>query len=92
MTLGELLKNARISKGLTLSKVAEHSEISIPYLSDLENGKALRPKIKILQKCAEYLCIDSDVLIISAEKIPPDVYWKIVRHPFLLKTIRDIEV
>ena len=88
MTLAEILKKARADKGLTLQKVADWANISVPYLSDLENGKALRPKIEILQKCAEYLGVDSDVLIVAAEKIPPDVYWKIVHRPELLHAIR----
>ena len=92
MTLGKLLKNARISNGLTLQRVADYIGISTPYLSDLENGKALRPKIEILQKCAEYLGIEADDLIIAAEKIPPDVYWKIVHNPHLLDVVRNYTV
>lgn len=90
-TLGQLLKEARISKGYKLHHVAKYCNISIAYLSELENGKAKRPKIIILQKAAEILQTDPDVLIITAEKIPPDVYWKIVHNPQLLDIIRKFE-
>lgn len=91
-TLGELLKESRLSKGYRLNQVSKYCSISIAYLSDLENGKAKRPKITILQKASEILQINSDILIISAEKIPPDVYWKIVHNPALLEVIRAHEV
>lgn len=91
-SLGELLKESRISKGYKLHHVAKYCGISIAYLSELENGKAKRPKIAILQKAAEILQIDPDILIITAEKIPPQVYWKIVHNPKLLDAIRAWEV
>ncbi len=92
LTLGETLKNARVSKDLILQRVCDHAKISTAYLSDLENSKALRPKIEILQKIAAFLEIDTDALIICAEKIPPDVYWKIIRNPQLLNIIRNLPV
>lgn len=90
-TLASILRSARESKGYKLHHVAKYCDISIAYLGALETGKALRPKIRILQKAAEILQIDPDVLIITAEKIPPDVYWKIVYNPKLIDVIRNLE-
>ena len=92
MTLQKILKESRQKAKRTLQDVADYIGISAPYLHDLENGKALRPKIWILQKAAEYYSINADLIIINAEKIPPDVYWKIVNHPELLEVIRQTEV
>lgn len=90
--LGDMLHNARKDKGLRLHTVARECGISIAYLSMLENGEASRPKIKMLAAAAAILQVPSDDLIIAAEKIPSDVYWKIVHNPNLLEVIRNLEV
>lgn len=92
MKLGKLLKDARANAGVTLEKAADYIGCSGVYLHELESNKANRPKIDYLRKAAEYYNISSDELIIAAEKVPQDVYWKIVRNPILLNTIRNLEI
>ena len=91
MNLGEIVKNARISAGLTLQDVAKHTGLSIGYLSEIENGKSLRPKMKALRDIAGFLCINQDDIIMAAQRIPEDVYWKVVRTPSLVAIIRSYE-
>lgn len=92
MNLGDIVKNPRIAAGLTLQDVAKHTGLSIGYLSEIENGKVLRPKMKPLRDIAGFLCINQDEIIMAAQRIPEDVYWKIVRNPELVKIIRAYEV
>lgn len=90
--LSTLIKEARERHNLTLAEASKCSGISLGYLHDLESGKATRPKIDILSKIAYCLNISADDLIIAAEKVPQDVYWKIVRNPQILNIIRNLEV
>lgn len=92
MLLSEMLKNSREAVGYTLSEACERIGISVTYLWELETGKRKRPKIGTLQKIADVYGVSPDVVIRSAEKIPPDVYWKIIHNPRLVEVIRNMEV
>lgn len=92
MKLGERLYTARISKGVTLIQAAKYALISPGYIHQLEKGIALRPKLRILNALADYYGISRDTVIIEAQKIPEDVYWKIVNNPILLNTIREYDI
>lgn len=89
MTLARTLRNSRKMSGETVDKVSFAVGISNAYLSDLENGKALRPKIEIVSKLADYYGLDKDCLIILSGKIPQWAYWKIVKNPEILKLIEN---
>ncbi|HEX9804307.1 MAG TPA: helix-turn-helix transcriptional regulator [Candidatus Dojkabacteria bacterium] len=43
--LGKIVQKARLSKGFTQEKLAFYSNISIRYLSDIENGKVNNPSL-----------------------------------------------
>lgn len=91
-TLGKLLRSEREKISMPLRDVAKICKISFGALSKLERAETPRPPIDLLQRLAVLYDIEADNLIILAEKIPPDVYWKIVSNPSLVKTIRNIEV
>lgn len=55
MTFGEYIKSIRVDKGLSLREVARRSDISHPYLSQLENGKNTSPTPDIIRKLAKGL-------------------------------------
>lgn len=56
-TAGELIRNERKLKGLSISKLAELTEVSQPYLSQIENGKR-NPSYDIIHKIKRVLDID----------------------------------
>lgn len=89
MTLGELLKNSRKTAKLTLKKAALNVDISLGYLHDLESGRALRPKMKVLRAISDFYPIDYDMLCLTAERLPQDCFYKIIRCPELLEVIRN---
>lgn len=91
MSLAKTLRNARKTANDTVDKVSFTVGISNAYLSDLENGKALRPKIEIVSKLADYYGLDKDSLIILSGKIPQWAYWKIVKNPEILKLIESFK-
>lgn len=92
MKLSERLKTLRESKGVTLETASRAIDCTFQHLGKLENDKAFRPKIPLLQSICAYYDISPDILIPEAGKIPQDVYWKIVNNPKLLPIIRDLEV
>ncbi|MDE0804525.1 MAG: helix-turn-helix transcriptional regulator [Acidimicrobiales bacterium] len=53
-TLGTRLRARRRAEGLTLAEVAERSELSLPYVSNLERGRG-NPTIEALQALARAL-------------------------------------
>jgi transcriptional regulator with XRE-family HTH domain len=88
MTFAELIKNRRLSGGFTLSKAAKQIGISIGYLNDLEQGRALRPKMKYIYAMAGLYGVSIDEICIAAERVPQDVFYKIIKNPDLLDVIR----
>lgn len=85
---GEKIKNIRKYKRLTLQYVAKEIGVSVAYLSDLERGKKIKPKIRILYALAGLYKVDVDDICLSAGRIPTDVFYKITRCPELLEVVR----
>ena len=92
MKLSDLLINKRKELDWTLSTASERTGISASYLSDIEHDRPVRMKMDTLQKISNAYGINYDEILVAAERIPPDVYWKIVRNPDLLSIIRSYEV
>lgn len=89
MKLEKILKDARSRAGVTTRKAAKNIGLSIAYLNDLEHGRATKPKMKYLYSIASYYGLDFDILCIAAERIPQDVYYKVIRCPELFAIIRN---
>lgn len=92
MTYSEMIKQARKDSGLTLEYVAEKLNTSASYLHDIENGKTKTPKMTLLTQLAGFYYMDRDKLLVAAERIPDDVFYKIIRNPQLIQVIRDANV
>ncbi len=64
----EMLRKARLAKGLTFREVAQFVGISPGNVSEIENGRRLPPKDEsILSKFAKLLGLNRDELIVSAQ-------------------------
>lgn len=64
----EMLRKARLAKGLTFREVAQFVGISPGNVSEIENGRRLPPKDEnILGKFAKLLGIDRNTLVRSAQ-------------------------
>lgn len=61
------IKLIRISQGLTLQSLSSKSGVAIGYLADLENGKALNPTLKTLNKISKALQVPVSKLLDSEE-------------------------
>lgn len=89
MELAKRLSSLRKASKSPLRAVAAKCNCSSQYLHKLENGYALRPALDILYRFAAFYQFSSDTLILEAEKIPQDVYWKIIHNPDLISYIRE---
>lgn len=49
------IKKYRMDEGLTIRKLAQKADISIGYLSDLENGKTSNPSKETMEKISSAL-------------------------------------
>jgi len=73
---GIVLRNARLSKGLSLSYVSKHIikddgiNISIQYLSDVERGGRLSCLPYFIEQASDILDIDVDWLYYLSGKFP----------------------
>jgi XRE family transcriptional regulator of biofilm formation len=55
MKFGQRIKEARISKGLTQKELSGQANISVPYLSSLENDRDNNPSLRLMQRIGSIL-------------------------------------
>ena len=70
-SLGEYLKEQRVSAHLSLRQLAEQAGVSNPYLSQIERGLR-RPSAEVLQQIAKALRISAEQLYIRAGILSPE--------------------
>lgn len=70
--IGEIIKKARMEKGLSLRELARKSGVSQPYLSQLESGQNNNPTLEVFIKLADALGITLKEMLIEAELIESD--------------------
>ncbi|MEH7214251.1 helix-turn-helix transcriptional regulator [Priestia megaterium] len=61
--IGEKIKNLRLKKGYSITRLAEEANISKSYLSHLEKGLNNNPSLQMLDKIASSLHTTIDDLI-----------------------------
>ncbi len=70
-TLGDYLREQRVSARLSLRQLAEQAGVSNPYLSQIERGLR-RPSAEVLQQLAKALRISAEQLYLRAGIVAPD--------------------
>ena len=70
-SLGDYLKDQRVSARLSLRQLAEQAGVSNPYLSQIERGLR-KPSAEVLQQIAKALRISAEQLYIQAGILNPD--------------------
>ena len=69
-SLGEYLKEQRLSAKLSLRQLADQAGVSNPYLSQIERGLR-RPSAEVLQQIAKALRISAEQLYVRAGILDP---------------------
>jgi transcriptional regulator with XRE-family HTH domain len=70
-SLGDYLREQRVSARLSLRQLAEQAGVSNPYLSQIERGLR-RPSAEVLQQLAKALRISAEQLYLRAGIVSPD--------------------
>jgi transcriptional regulator with XRE-family HTH domain len=70
-SLGEYLREQRVSSRLSVRQLAEQAGVSNPYLSQIERGLR-RPSAEVLQQLAKALRISAEQLYLRAGIVSPD--------------------
>jgi transcriptional regulator with XRE-family HTH domain len=71
-SLGDYLREQRVSARLSLRQLAEQAGVSNPYLSQIERGLR-RPSADVLQQLAKALRISAEQLYLRAGIVSPDL-------------------
>jgi transcriptional regulator with XRE-family HTH domain len=77
---GRILRELRNKEGVGIKKLAPELGVSYSYLSKLENNE-VAPSKELVEKVATYFDYDSDLLLISAGKIPAEILGILQDHP-----------
>ena len=70
-SLGEYLKEQRVSAKLSLRQLADQAGVSNPYLSQIERGLR-KPSAEVLQQIAKALRISAEQVYVRAGILSPD--------------------
>ena len=70
-TLGDYLRDQRVSAQLSLRQLADQTGVSNPYLSQIERGLR-RPSAEVLQQIAKALRISAEQLYVQAGILNPE--------------------
>src|SRR5690349_24007831 len=70
-SLGDYLREQRVSARLTLRQLSEQAGVSNPYLSQIERGLR-KPSAEVLQQLARALRVSAEQLYVRAGIVHPD--------------------
>ena len=94
MQFGERVRELRVQRGLTQQAVAEQVQVSVSYISKVENGKLHfgdYPSEKFIHKLASELDADEDELLLLADKVPASIRSQIRQNPELFRKLAQMD-
>lgn len=86
---GKKLTMIRAKKGLQLIEVAEKLDMSVSFLSDVENGQKV-PGDLTIRKMAHIYGVDERILFKLYNKIPMGIIEEIEENPDLERVLSEI--
>lgn len=84
MTFGQRIRQLRLSKGLSLRKLAPLVGVGFAYLCRVENERLNfgdYPSEALIHKLADVLDGDEDELLLLAQKVPPLIKKRLFERP-----------
>ena len=94
MQFGDKVRRLRVARGLTQQAVADRMNVSVSYISKVENGKLTfgdYPSEKFIHKLADELQADEDELLLLADKVPAAIRRKIRQRPELFRKLAKLD-
>lgn len=89
VNLGRVLKQLRMAKGISATKVAELTKVSGATVSRLENGQRALPN-GWLDKFAEVVGVSGDTILNGSAVIDPELLNILVETPKLAEMLRNL--
>lgn len=89
LSLGEILRQARIEKGVSLRGLARQLSITPSYLSDIENDRRV-PAEEVLQRMADFLGLAFDDLMTRAGRFGEQTEQYMRKQPEAVRLFRRI--
>ena len=80
MEFGTILHELRGKAGIGIKRLAPELGVSYSYLSKLESNQ-VRPSEELVERVARYFDYDQDRLLLSADKVPPEILQILREHP-----------
>ena len=77
--LGDIIKNARQKNGLTIEELAEKADITVRYLSRIENQDAT-PSYELLYFLIRELAIDPDTIFYPDKPVQDNELESLIRR------------
>lgn len=84
LTFGQVLRETRLAKGITLRKFAEMVGISSTYLSQVEQGNVDPPTVERTHTMAALLGANLDEWTALAGRVPTDLIAIFYERPVLI--------
>jgi transcriptional regulator with XRE-family HTH domain len=94
MRFGERVRELRVLRGLTQHVIADRMNVSVSYISKVENEKLHfgdYPSEKFIHKLANELKADEDELLLLADKVPASIRQGIRQRPNLFRQIAKMD-
>jgi transcriptional regulator with XRE-family HTH domain len=76
----EALKNARLKAKKTLRETGAYVNLSVGYMSDIEQGRKSAPDLETVRKLQDFLRVDNDALVILASEARTKRPTEIIQH------------
>jgi len=94
MRFGERVRQLRTDSHFKQSELAARMDVSISYISKVENGKLHfgdYPSEKFIHRLASELKADEDELLLLADKVPSSIRKRIRQRPELFRRIASMD-
>ena len=94
MKFGERVRDLRNECELTQRELAERLDVTISYISKVENGKLHHgdfPSEKFIHKLAAEFKADEDELLLLADKVPENIRKRIREKPEVFQKIAAMD-
>jgi len=94
MQFGERVRELRHQRGVKQAELAERMDVSVSYISKVENGKLHfgdYPSEKFIHKLSHELKADEDELLLLADKVPVSIRKRIRQRPELFRKLAKLD-
>ena len=91
ISLGSRIKSVRDQRGFTQEQLAEHADLSITHLSNIENGKK-KPSLQAIVNIANALSVTVDALLCDTIDQSKDFYRSEIQELLDNCTIQEARI